>query len=318
MVVGGNLAGARKVGIGGARGSIAAEHSGIGPGMVGAWASRGYRSTTCCPSSWRQRGRTARACWSRRRAPARPRGCRARCSTPEPSTGCDRRAPAAPARGPARRGADRERARQSTWAARSGYQVRFDRKVGPTTRIELVTEGVLTRRLLGDPELRGVGCVVDRRVPRAPPRRRPRAGTRRAPARPPPRARADRDVGDARRRAGRGLPRRRADRAQSRAARFRSRSSTPRSPTIARSASQVAAAVRRARAGRPRRRRARVPARRRRDPAVCRGSRGRARTFDLAVLTAPRRPDRGRPGRGRAPGRAPQGDPRDERRGDLR
>ncbi len=41
-----------------------------------------------------------------------------------------------------------------------GYQVRFDRKVGPTTRIELVTEGVLTRRLLGDPDLRGVGCVV--------------------------------------------------------------------------------------------------------------------------------------------------------------
>ena len=30
----------------------------------------------------------------------------------------------------------------------------------PATRIELVTEGVLTRRLLGDPELRGVGCVI--------------------------------------------------------------------------------------------------------------------------------------------------------------
>ncbi len=41
-----------------------------------------------------------------------------------------------------------------------GYQVRFDRKIGPTTQIELVTEGVLTRRLLGDPDLRGVGCVV--------------------------------------------------------------------------------------------------------------------------------------------------------------
>src|SRR5512143_1396511 len=41
-----------------------------------------------------------------------------------------------------------------------GYQVRFDRKVSAATRIELVTEGVLTRRLLGDPELRGVGCVV--------------------------------------------------------------------------------------------------------------------------------------------------------------
>lgn len=41
-----------------------------------------------------------------------------------------------------------------------GYQVRFDRKTSAATRIELVTEGVLTRRLLGDPDLRGVGCVV--------------------------------------------------------------------------------------------------------------------------------------------------------------
>ncbi len=41
-----------------------------------------------------------------------------------------------------------------------GYQVRFDRKISAGTRIELVTEGVLTRRLVGDPELRGVGCVV--------------------------------------------------------------------------------------------------------------------------------------------------------------
>jgi ATP-dependent helicase HrpB len=41
-----------------------------------------------------------------------------------------------------------------------GYEVRFDRKIGPTTRLRFVTEGVLTRRLLGDPELRGVGCVI--------------------------------------------------------------------------------------------------------------------------------------------------------------
>jgi ATP-dependent helicase HrpB len=41
-----------------------------------------------------------------------------------------------------------------------GYQVRFDKKTSAATRIELVTEGVLTRRLLSDPELRGVGCVV--------------------------------------------------------------------------------------------------------------------------------------------------------------
>jgi ATP-dependent RNA helicase HrpB len=41
-----------------------------------------------------------------------------------------------------------------------GYEVRFDRRVGPATRIRFVTEGVLTRRLLADPELRGVGCVI--------------------------------------------------------------------------------------------------------------------------------------------------------------
>ena len=41
-----------------------------------------------------------------------------------------------------------------------GYEVRFDRKVSGETRIRFVTEGVLTRRLLGDPELRGVGCVI--------------------------------------------------------------------------------------------------------------------------------------------------------------
>jgi ATP-dependent helicase HrpB len=41
-----------------------------------------------------------------------------------------------------------------------GYEVRFDRRCGPLTRLRFVTEGVLTRRLLGDPELRGIGCVI--------------------------------------------------------------------------------------------------------------------------------------------------------------
>jgi len=41
-----------------------------------------------------------------------------------------------------------------------GYEVRFDRKRSAATRISLVTEGILTRRLLSDPELRGVGCVI--------------------------------------------------------------------------------------------------------------------------------------------------------------
>lgn len=41
-----------------------------------------------------------------------------------------------------------------------GYQIRFEEMAGPETRLRYVTEGVLTRRLLRDPELRGVGAVI--------------------------------------------------------------------------------------------------------------------------------------------------------------
>ena len=41
-----------------------------------------------------------------------------------------------------------------------GYQVRFEEAVGPKTRLRFVTEGVLTRRLLSDPGLKGVAAVV--------------------------------------------------------------------------------------------------------------------------------------------------------------
>ena len=41
-----------------------------------------------------------------------------------------------------------------------GYQIRFERRIGPATRIEVVTEGLLTRRLQADPELPGVGLVI--------------------------------------------------------------------------------------------------------------------------------------------------------------
>ncbi len=41
-----------------------------------------------------------------------------------------------------------------------GYRVRMDTKVGPRTRIEVVTEGILTRMLQTDPELAGAGCVI--------------------------------------------------------------------------------------------------------------------------------------------------------------
>ncbi|MDF0731456.1 ATP-dependent helicase HrpB [Pseudomonas entomophila] len=41
-----------------------------------------------------------------------------------------------------------------------GYRIRLDSKVGPHTRIEVVTEGILTRRLQADPALEGVGLVI--------------------------------------------------------------------------------------------------------------------------------------------------------------
>jgi ATP-dependent helicase HrpB len=41
-----------------------------------------------------------------------------------------------------------------------GYTVRFEDRSGPATRVRFVTEGILARRLLADPELRGVGTVI--------------------------------------------------------------------------------------------------------------------------------------------------------------
>jgi len=41
-----------------------------------------------------------------------------------------------------------------------GYTIRFERKTSRATRIEVVTEGILTRRLQSDPELNGIGLVI--------------------------------------------------------------------------------------------------------------------------------------------------------------
>ncbi|MEO7094818.1 MAG: helicase-related protein, partial [Polyangiales bacterium] len=43
---------------------------------------------------------------------------------------------------------------------RVGYEVRFERAISASTRLSYVTEGILTRRLIDDPSLRGVGAVV--------------------------------------------------------------------------------------------------------------------------------------------------------------
>lgn len=41
-----------------------------------------------------------------------------------------------------------------------GYQVRFEGMGGPRTRLRYVTEGVLTRRLMSDPDIHGVDAVI--------------------------------------------------------------------------------------------------------------------------------------------------------------
>src|SRR5688572_9406756 len=41
-----------------------------------------------------------------------------------------------------------------------GYVVRLDRKISAATRIEVVTEGILTRRLQADPGLSDVGLLI--------------------------------------------------------------------------------------------------------------------------------------------------------------
>ena len=43
---------------------------------------------------------------------------------------------------------------------RVGYRTRLDSAIGPKTRIEVVTEGILTRLLQADPSLDGTGIVI--------------------------------------------------------------------------------------------------------------------------------------------------------------
>ena len=41
-----------------------------------------------------------------------------------------------------------------------GYQIRFDRQISRDTRIEVLTEGILTRRIQNDADLHGVGLII--------------------------------------------------------------------------------------------------------------------------------------------------------------
>jgi len=62
----------------------------------------------------------------------------------------------------AARAATRRIAAENRWEVgrEVGYQVRFERKLSPKTRIQIVTEGILTRRLQSDPFLEGIDAVL--------------------------------------------------------------------------------------------------------------------------------------------------------------
>jgi ATP-dependent helicase HrpB len=53
-------------------------------------------------------------------------------------------------------------AEENGWelGAEVGYHVRFERRIGPATRLRVLTEGILTRQLLDDPFLDGIGAVI--------------------------------------------------------------------------------------------------------------------------------------------------------------
>src|SRR3954469_25007278 len=62
----------------------------------------------------------------------------------------------------AARAAARRMAEEGGWTLgrEVGYQVRFERKAGPETKILVVTEGILVQRLQADPFLEDVGVVI--------------------------------------------------------------------------------------------------------------------------------------------------------------
>jgi ATP-dependent helicase HrpB len=88
-----------------------------------------------------------------------------------PGTGKTTRVPPAfsvlsAAKSSSRRIAARLAARRGAWeldeevGGTVGYRVRFEENIGPRTRLRFVTEGILTRRFLIDPTLKGVDAVI--------------------------------------------------------------------------------------------------------------------------------------------------------------
>ncbi len=62
----------------------------------------------------------------------------------------------------AARAAAARMAEENGWALgdQVGYHVRFDKRLGPATRIRVLTEGILTRQLVRDAFLPGIGAVI--------------------------------------------------------------------------------------------------------------------------------------------------------------
>ena len=157
------------------------------------------RAALAEPGPGRPAGRTGSG-QDHGRAPAAPRRAVARGPA-------DRRARAPPGGGPGRRPAH-ERPRRAVGGRPRGRPDPRRHQGRAATRIEVVTEGVLTRRLQHEPRARRCRPGRVRRVPRAEPGRRPGPGPRpRGPGRPPTRSAAVGHVGHARSRPGRPTPR---------------------------------------------------------------------------------------------------------------
>jgi len=195
---------------------------------------------------------------------------------------------------------------------RVGYTVRFEDVSSRDTRLRFVTEGVLTRRLVSDPELRGVSVVVldelHERSLHAISRSRSCAISSAIPARPA----ARRDERDPRGRARRRVPRRAGD-------------PGPRSPLRHRESSTRR--CRRSAARAPRRAAVKRALREEQDGHVLvflpgaaeirRRPRRSANLGGVDVLPLHRRFSACRSGPRGAPERSPQGDPRHQRRRDV-
>ena len=108
----------------------------------------------------RARGRAQRGACRHRRAPARRRWCRSRCSMRR-GAATARILMLEPRRLATRAAATRMAALLGEAVGGTvGYRTRLDAAVSPATRIEVVTEGLLIRRLQSDPGLDGVAAVI--------------------------------------------------------------------------------------------------------------------------------------------------------------